>query len=377
MADLQTTRREERDFLLASLDDLEAEYLAGDLEEDDYAALKSDYTTRAARVIRALDRAEAAATPVERDWKRIGLWTLLIVVLSTAAGLLIAEFSANRSDGDVITGGARETTRQQLFEAQRLLGTDRAEALAIYDSILETSPANAEALAYRGWLTRLDGDSETAATFVDQALLVEPDYADALVFGAVIALDLDDVGAAAQRLATLDASDPPPFIAQLVQGQGLRIRIAEGLLLTGEPDSWVESGMTIEQLNHAAESVLATEPERGAELYNVVLSQVPDDVEILTFSGFYQALVALDAGPDAIAVMERGYEDLSIALDVDPEWADALVYRAFVGCYVDQEDQSRADLAAYDALDAEREDLETFIFQFGLREALASSPCVE
>ena len=50
-------RIEERDFLLASLDDLEAEYAAGDLDDDDYAALKADYTTRAARVIRELEAA--------------------------------------------------------------------------------------------------------------------------------------------------------------------------------------------------------------------------------------------------------------------------------------------------------------------------------
>src|SRR5437868_2380987 len=46
---------EERDFLLRSLRDLEAERAAGDIEENDYRELKDDYTARAAAVIRALD----------------------------------------------------------------------------------------------------------------------------------------------------------------------------------------------------------------------------------------------------------------------------------------------------------------------------------
>ena len=51
---------EERDFLLGSLDDLEAEYAAGDLDDADYESLKADYTTRAARVLRAI---EAGSSP--------------------------------------------------------------------------------------------------------------------------------------------------------------------------------------------------------------------------------------------------------------------------------------------------------------------------
>ena len=45
---------EERDFLLRSLDDLEREREAGDLDDADYATLKDDYTARAAGVLRAL-----------------------------------------------------------------------------------------------------------------------------------------------------------------------------------------------------------------------------------------------------------------------------------------------------------------------------------
>ena len=55
MAETDPARTEELDFVLASLDDLEAEHAAGDLDDDDYAALKSDYTTRAARLLRPVE----------------------------------------------------------------------------------------------------------------------------------------------------------------------------------------------------------------------------------------------------------------------------------------------------------------------------------
>src|SRR5262249_38766367 len=44
----------ERDVLLKSLDDLEAEHAAGGIDDESYQTLRDDYTARAAAVIRAL-----------------------------------------------------------------------------------------------------------------------------------------------------------------------------------------------------------------------------------------------------------------------------------------------------------------------------------
>ena len=51
---------EQRDFLLASLDDLDAEYAAGDLDKRDYDELRDGYVGRAAEVLRALAVLDAA-----------------------------------------------------------------------------------------------------------------------------------------------------------------------------------------------------------------------------------------------------------------------------------------------------------------------------
>lgn len=368
MADLDEARQDELDHVLTSLDDLEAEFEAGDLDEADYRALKSDYTTRAARLLRS----ETPAAPdanTDRGWARIALWTALIVVVAGLAGMLIADFSGSRGDGET-TGSIRETVRQKKFEASQLLGTDPDRAMDIYDEVLVDAPSDPEALAYRGWLTRLDGDPGAAQAFVEDAVVSDPEYPDARVFAAAIALDLDDPATAAGHLDALDALDAPPFIEQLVQGQGLRIRIVEALLLTGESDSFATSGLDIADVNLAAESVLASEPDRGIALYDLVLEQMPDDVEILSYAGFYSALVALEVGIAAQDIMQLGYDQLTRALALDPADPQSLVFRAFVGYYVEEKDQSLLDLAAYDALDAGREDLDNFIFQFSLRNAL-------
>ena len=54
---------EERDFLLSSLRDLDAEHDAGDIDDVDYETLRDDYTVRTAQVLRAIGRAEQ---PVNR-----------------------------------------------------------------------------------------------------------------------------------------------------------------------------------------------------------------------------------------------------------------------------------------------------------------------
>jgi hypothetical protein len=375
MAEGTDPRDDELRFVLASLDDLEAEYAAGDLDEDDYRSLKADYTTRAARLIRADDDGPPAGTTpaVDRSWLRTAGWMALVVAVAAVAGMLIADFSGSRGTGTV-TGDIRETVRQRKFEASQLLGTDPDRALEIYDEVLEDEPSDAEALAYRGWLTRLDGDPAAAQSYVEDAVRSDPSYPDARVFAAVIALDLDDVAAAAGHLDALDELDTVPvFIDQLVQAQGLRIQVVEALLLTGEPDSFAASGLDLDDVNAAAQTVLSTEPGRGIALYETVLAQEPENVDALTFLGFYEAVAALDFPADSTEgqdLMAAGYGLLTRAVEIDPQDPQALVFRAWVGYFVDEIEQSLRDLAAYDALDVERPDLDEFLLQYALREEL-------
>jgi hypothetical protein len=54
---------DERSFLLSSLEDLDREYEAGDLSDQDHEMLRDGYIARAAEVIRALDDGPRPAVP--------------------------------------------------------------------------------------------------------------------------------------------------------------------------------------------------------------------------------------------------------------------------------------------------------------------------
>ena len=82
---------EERDHLLASLEDLEREFAAGDMDELDYRTLKDDYTVRAATVLEALDeqhRALRAAAPTRRPAVTVAI-AAGVVAFAVVAGLFV------------------------------------------------------------------------------------------------------------------------------------------------------------------------------------------------------------------------------------------------------------------------------------------------
>ena len=151
---------EERDFLLRSLRDLEAEHDAGDVDDADYAALKDDYTARAAAVIRAIEAdhaGRAPARPIEAERSApasaAGWWS----IFSVGAGVLVAQWSGQRGGGDTITGGIRGDTRDELLAARQECGATAStcDAIKDYDKVLQLDPANTEALAYKGWMLRI------------------------------------------------------------------------------------------------------------------------------------------------------------------------------------------------------------------------------
>jgi len=86
--------REERDFLLASLEDLERELAAGDIDHADYVTLKSDYTTRAADVLRRLDgetRSTASPPSESSSTRRDAIWWVAgVAAVALVAGVLVA-----------------------------------------------------------------------------------------------------------------------------------------------------------------------------------------------------------------------------------------------------------------------------------------------
>ncbi|MFQ5556093.1 MAG: tetratricopeptide repeat protein [Acidimicrobiales bacterium] len=384
--DLLAALEEERDFLLTSLDDLEAEHDAGDLDDHDYRALKGEYTARAAHTIRAMGDHTLAVADLRppRSWSRVTAWTIGVIVVAALAGVLLARASGSRTAGGTITGDIRTTTRQQLFDAQQTFAAGDLEgAMEIYEEVLESQPSNVEALTYRGWLSSRTGDQAGAAALLDDAIEFDPEYPDARIFRAIVALDLGDPVGAAEQLAAFDGLDPPAFAEQLLSQAQVRERIAAGgrqeeidrvtgVLIGDEAVSFDESGLAVTDVIQVAELLAARgDILTGLELFRSVLRVEPDDVEALTYLGWLVARGSGEDGQPAEELLESGLGRLDAALDIDPAYPPALVFSAFVHSQLGDIDAAREDLAAFDVLDEQPPELVELIGRFGLRDVLA------
>lgn len=289
---------EERDFLLRSLDDLEAELIAGDVEEDDYRALRDDYTQRAATVLRAIDQrraARTAATSGGRSPARVAAWGAAVVIFAVVAGLGVARAAGDRGEGEFITGGIRESISQRMFDCESLISQlEIREALECYDAILEEQPNNREAMSYRAWALVLAGLPDVAWPYLDRAVMIDPEYPDVRAFRAIV---LNAWCRPDEVLAELDAFDdarPLEEMRQLVAGYQLRERATELLDVRREEPEVAEPPTPI------------TEVE--AEQY--------DQCPVLADAGVIERM---DPPPEADADPEADEADDPDAGDADPE----------------------------------------------------------
>ena len=228
---------EERDFLLRSLDDLEAEHDAGDVDEHDYTALRDSYTARAAAVLRALDERTAptasgedgrpiTAPPSRRTRQTVAI-VAVFAIFAAVAGTLVMRTAGQRLPGDNVSGSTPTSPVAKLlaqaqtqFQAQHLL-----DAVRTYDQVIALDPRNAEALAYKGWLLRLAGHQGNDQLLVDRGLTsiraaeaAQPSYPDAHFFaGETLLRDKNDAAGAIAEFEQFLADDPPPDYAPLVQ----------------------------------------------------------------------------------------------------------------------------------------------------------------
>jgi hypothetical protein len=254
---------EERDFLLRSLKDLEAEHQAGDLDEVDYRGLKDDYTARAADVLRAIeDRQSPRRRPSgpgttrssdrgskdpgssdrgledtgssnvgrsRRRWRTAAI-AVAVLLFGLLAGWAVTVTSGSRLPGQTVTGnsGLNTTTTQpvgnsvpQLLNRAGQLVTQQkvTDALKIYDQILKDNPRQPEALANSGWLIAQAGlaSNPPRGNLVDTGLArivsaeqVAPSYPDPHFFRGFLLLRAknDGPGAVTELRLYLGMVDP-------------------------------------------------------------------------------------------------------------------------------------------------------------------------
>jgi len=241
----------ERDFLLRSIRDLDAERDAGNLDDDRYRELKDDYTARAALVLRSIEEGRDARPAPPPVTKRRRLLTGGgVLAFALVAALALAAASGKRHTGQTITGNAQSSSAQSsaaqssaappgasqpgsapapaegqpddparraalerqvadhpddpaahLVYARYLL--EKGEATAAVKEYVATArldPKNPEANAYAGWVSFLaaqsgNADPKTAAELTDRALTrldaavaAADDYPDAHFFRGMVQL---------------------------------------------------------------------------------------------------------------------------------------------------------------------------------------------
>jgi tetratricopeptide (TPR) repeat protein len=226
---------DQRDFLLRSLEDLEREHDAGDVDDHDYAALKDDYTARAARVLRALEaeRPPVVAAPPRSSWRRRSAVALVVGAFAVLAGVLVAHTAGRRDDGQTITGGTRQSVTEKLNSALREANEGHVDsALHLYDQVLDVQPDNVEAQTYRAWVLTLSGNLSDGLTALLEVATAHPTYPDVHAFLAVVFFRTGLVDQSARELDRLDRLNPPAEIRQLTSSLRTQIQQAQASTTT-------------------------------------------------------------------------------------------------------------------------------------------------
>ncbi len=236
---------DQRAFLLRSLEDLEREHAAGDLDDDDHRTLRDDYTARAAETIRAIDEQRAAFAEARTGRSRGRTLAVLggVAAFAVVAGLLVAASLGARGAGDTASGGI-SVSQSPSQRAQQCISdmAPQAPSAAIdcFQGVLEDDPRNVVALAWLGWQLELSSGlvpdeaqaaelQASAERLVENAVTADPDYSYARAFRAVIAFRRGDFARAQQYLAEFRERDPSPDAEQVIDQFDLDAQIAAAL----------------------------------------------------------------------------------------------------------------------------------------------------
>jgi cytochrome c-type biogenesis protein CcmH/NrfG len=231
-----------RTALLIELTDLETSKRMGALDPADYTRLRAETEQRMARVLRAMEQRRTGQPPTGdgqiREGRRSMLsWMAIAVAAAAVLGAIVGPSLARslgaRDSGTNLTA----PTSISFFEnrvqahpgdvaarldlAHRYLDAGQIRAsYEQYAAALRLQPNNSEALANLGILLNVSGKPKRGLQFVDRALAVDPDNAEALFFKGVILLrGLDrPVPAILALKAFLRAS---PFGSEADQARGL------------------------------------------------------------------------------------------------------------------------------------------------------------
>jgi tetratricopeptide (TPR) repeat protein len=222
LADLE----EQRSFLRRSLDDIERELGAGDIDALDAATLRADYAQRLADVERSIQtgHTQLARPGARRPWRTVTS-VVVVAALALGAGVAVANMAGSRKPGETASGTIRQSNSNKLAQAAQLASAGKyVEALSLYDGVIEQDPANVEALAERGLLlvslANASSKPELAArgrTSIESALKIEPKNPRALFYLGLSKRLLGDDAGARQAFDDALAAGPPADLKSQIE----------------------------------------------------------------------------------------------------------------------------------------------------------------
>jgi tetratricopeptide (TPR) repeat protein len=260
---------EEKRAAYRALRELEFEHEAGHLSDDDYAALRERYETRAAEILAALDALGARPEPpalrrevaaVRVPWTRrpvtIAIGAVALLGFGVALGLGTAWYAAPDGSAGMPASGGRPLERPaqtppgappSLANAPRgpvtpemvagMLQAARAsleagrygEAIAAYQAVLKRDHRNVDALTHLGLILGVGGHADVALETFNRALQIDPNYPPALLYRGQVLYELkrDYVGAARawdKFLALVPAGEDHDRVAALAREAHARAR---------------------------------------------------------------------------------------------------------------------------------------------------------
>ncbi len=234
---------EQRDFLLRSIEDLDREHDAGDLEDDDHRTLKDDYTARAADVLRAIEEQRTAfdAARSSRSRGRTLAWVAAVVLFAVVSGVVVASALGSRKAGESSSGGisVAQTGTQRANACIPKMQTDPQAASDCFEKILAEDPANVVALTWSAWQLSLSADNfdeverrtakALAAVRLDAAVESDARYSYARAFRAIVAYRNGRYEDAATYLQEFKDNDPASDAAAIMDQMDLEAKLAKAL----------------------------------------------------------------------------------------------------------------------------------------------------
>ncbi len=335
---------EQRRFLLDSIRDIEREHEFGDVDDDDFQALRDGYVARAAAVMREIDdgRSSLPPKPASPWWKRAAIVGGTLVA-AVGLGVFVANSAGQRLPGQGLTGGqAVDEIAVQLSEGRRLMnsGTDpesAAASRAAFERVLELEPGNAEAATYSAYLLVLEGQQagdqakvREGVAGLQAAAQLDSTYGDPHCLLAVAGgnfLDPPDEALVTTEGERCLALDPPQQMVPMIEGLIARI--------TGVTPTTAVGDDVDTLLAKANEAQTAGEYAEALGYYQRVLQLDPGNLAAKAYSGYLVALNGdASSSPDQVT---QGIELMQAVIDRNPEYADAHCLLALANHYFVEE----------------------------------------